>query len=236
MIRIQSGVDEAGRGCVLGDLYIAIACTSSEEMLKYLTDIGVTDSKKIKKKDRISMYTKIRSVCHTECFRATPEQIDKGNLNDIELLLTAKLIDKAHRVYYDFLLEEMAFKVIVDSPTENTIRYSKEIFSNLSYRSDARINVISECKADLNHVIVGAASIVAKVEREMALDRIKQKYREEFGEVGSGYPSDMKTRNFLTAYFEKYRSFPEEVRSKWGTVDEIRRKVIEKSEFKGEKE
>ena len=78
---------------------------------------------------------------------------------------------------------------------------------------------IVEPKADLKYPIVGAASIVAKVLRDAQLKLID-------GEVGSGYPSDPKTRNWLKGFLEREEAFPDCVRTRWGTIDKLRQQVL----------
>lgn len=232
MILVTSGVDEAGRGCVVGDLYIAIACATDQTVISYLASIGVTDSKKIKQKKRVEMYAEIKKHCYVEVLRISPKEIDSGNINQLELEKTAILISDAMKKHEDCLLEDPSFKVIIDCPTKNTLKYSHEVLSFVDSRG-LIVNVVSEPKADINHVIVGAASIAAKVEREWSIESIKKKYVKEYGDIGSGYPSDIKTRVFLSDFFARNSVFPEEVRLKWETVNEIRREASA-SEPKGD--
>lgn len=224
MILVTSGVDEAGRGCVIGDLYIAIVCTTDQTAISHLASIGVTDSKKIKQKKRVELYAEIKKYCYIEVIRISPKEIDSGNINQLELEKTAILINNAIKKYEDCLLEDPCFKVVVDCPIKNTLKYSHAMLSFVNSR-DLIVNVVSEHKADINHVIVGAASIAAKVEREWSIEFIKKKYVKEYGDIGSGYPSDIKTRMFLSNFFVRNSVFPKEVRLKWETVNEIRKEA-----------
>jgi ribonuclease HII len=74
--------------------------------------------------------------------------------------------------------------------------------------------LIIEPKADLNYPVVGAASIFAKVLRDRAIA--------ELGEVGSGYPSDPKTRAWLKGFFIRGEELPASVRTRWGTIAKLR--------------
>ena len=73
--------------------------------------------------------------------------------------------------------------------------------------------MIVEPKADLRYRVVGAASIVAKVNRDMAIEKL--------GDVGSGYPSDPKTINFLKKLKNQDKKYPSFVRKSWKTLNRI---------------
>jgi ribonuclease HII len=87
--------------------------------------------------------------------------------------------------------------------------------------------VVSEHKADARYAVVGAASIVAKVTR----DRIIDELRAEFGEIGSGYPSDAKTVSFLKEYIREHGVPPTCARKSWQTVTDIMSKSAQKNLF-----
>jgi ribonuclease HII len=74
------------------------------------------------------------------------------------------------------------------------------------------LKVIAEHKAEDKFPIVAAASIVAKVERDMEIEKLKK----EFKDIGSGYPSDPKTIAFLKRF--SYDNLPDFVRKSWATV------------------
>jgi len=70
---------------------------------------------------------------------------------------------------------------------------------------------VSEHKADRNYPIVSAASIIAKVKRDVTIAEL----RKEYGDLGSGYVADEKTMNFLEIWIRKYCSYPDFVRKSW---------------------
>ncbi|MCK4614298.1 MAG: ribonuclease HII, partial [Thermoplasmata archaeon] len=84
--------------------------------------------------------------------------------------------------------------------------------------------IISEHKADTKYPAVSAASIVAKVTR----DREMEKLRQEYGELGSGYPSDPITRAYLLDLFRKGKELPPFVRRSWETIKKIREEACAK--------
>jgi ribonuclease HII len=78
-------------------------------------------------------------------------------------------------------------------------------------------NIVAESKADDRYPVVASASILAKVERDHAIDELKEKW----GDFGSGYPSDSKTIRFLRQIYQKDKTFPPCVRQTWGTIRKI---------------
>ena len=110
--------------------------------------------------------------------------------------------------------KETITKTIVDCPSTNITAYSSHLKNSLE---NQKIELVVEHKADFNHLIVGAASIMAKVTREKELEQIKKKYVVDFG---SGYPSDPKTVNFLKKNFDKPR-FSELFRKSWQTYKNV---------------
>ena len=72
--------------------------------------------------------------------------------------------------------------------------------------------------------MVSAASIIAKVERDRAIEKLKEKYR-NISEMGSGYTSDPKTMKFLEKWYVQFRSYPECVRKSWKPAKELKKNV-----------
>ncbi|MFT7615871.1 MAG: ribonuclease HII [Candidatus Woesearchaeota archaeon] len=195
------GVDEAGRGPVIGPL-IMCGVSATPEMEKELIKIGVKDSKKLSPKQRVEMAAQIRalpltfkivSVSHTEI----DLYMGRGtSLNTIEAIATAQIIDA--------IKDDV---IMLDCPSSNPSSYVSDIRRRIGNKE---VQISAEYKADENYPIVSAASILAKVER----DSIIEKMREEVGiDFGSGYPSDPKTKAFVKHYFDKYDVF----RTQWET-------------------
>jgi len=113
-------------------------------------------------------------------------------------------------------IEKIAIKKIIansnpDVAIIDCIDVVPERFCN-EIEKFAGIEVIAEHKADDKYVIVAAASIVAKVQRDLEIEKIRKKYQD----VGSGYPSDPKTMEFLEGI--SYNDLPNFVRKSWATV------------------
>ena len=174
------GVDEAGRGSMLGPLVVA-GITISKSKIKLLKKLGVRDSKKLSPAAREYLYKKIiETVDDYHVIRIPPRVIDKSvanhSLNHLEAKYMAKVISK--------LSPSTAF---VDSCDVNSKRFGKEI-SKLTSNTKIR----SYHHADSKFITVSAASILAKVSRDRAITRLSKKY-----DIGSGYPSDPKTKVFV---------------------------------------
>ncbi|HIE23558.1 MAG TPA: ribonuclease HII [Candidatus Korarchaeota archaeon] len=198
---LKAGIDEAGRGAVIGPMVIAcIVLPSGRE--RELLDLGVRDSKLLTPKAREQMYNEICSK--TSCVlvrKVQPAEIDlalsgKG-LNHLEARIIAELIERAG-----------ASVVYVDAPQSNPRSFE----TLLRFLSSSRIKIIAEPFADKKYSLVSAASIVAKVVRDREIERIKGIY----GDLGSGYPSDPKTREFLASLIAE-KEIPPIVRKSWQT-------------------
>jgi ribonuclease HII len=200
------GIDEAGRGPVIGPLVSAgVLIDSADE--KKLARMGVKDSKLLTPKKREELFDKIIKVAKKHYIVSlTPKDIDAAlmdpatNLNWLEADTTAHIINKLNPE-----------KVIIDCPSNNIPEYREYIRKKLNVECE----LVAEHKADLNHVVVGAASILAKVTRDREIQRIKESVGEE---IGSGYPADPLTQKFIA---ENYRKYPDIFRKSWSTYKEL---------------
>lgn len=192
------GIDDAGRGPLIGPMFLAGVLIRKEDE-KYLKAEGVADSKQVAHPQRIKLAGIIKDICiNFKIVKAEPELIDHSiksgiNLNTLEAIKTAEIIN--------FLLtgRKEKIKIIVDCPSVNTKAWKNTL---LHYLKNKDTELHCEHKADVNHVSVSAASIVAKVAREDAIAELKKKY-EDFG---SGYPSDPLTQEFLKKHGDKYKN------------------------------
>ena len=110
--------------------------------------------------------------------------------------------------------------VYIDAPTHprGIPAFQKRMENALASQLKKLPKMIIEPKADLNYPIVGAASIVAKVHRDSIIAQL--------GDVGSGYPSDPKTRKWLLGFINRGEEFPDCVRTRWGTIDNLRQQRL----------
>jgi ribonuclease HII len=210
-----AGVDDAGRGPIIGPLVIAGVLISEKDLSK-LRDLGAKDSKLLSPRRRETLAFEIKKVVvryHVE--KLSPAEIDKvvetgkklHRLNRLEAHTMAKVIEA--------LKPDIAY---VDASDILADRFEKHISENLSFK----VKIISEHKADVKYSVVSAASIIAKVERDHVIEELKEKYR-NIDDMGSGYASDPKTIRFLEKWYAKYRSYPEFVRKSWKPAKELKK-------------
>ncbi len=197
------GVDEAGRGSVMGPLVVGAVFVEDDEALR---GIGVKDSKKLTPKQRESMYDEIDDSAKWTVVIASAADIDlrrkEMSLNDVELHMFAEAANTYERD-----------AVYADCPDVNEHKFS----ARLGFLCpDAEI--IAKHKADDSYPVVSAASIMAKVTRDRMLDDI----RAEFGtNIGSGYPSDHYTMDFIREWIDANGKAPQHVRCSWEPVRQM---------------
>jgi len=211
------GVDEAGRGPVLGPLVMA-ALSFKEEDIKKLEWMGVKDSKLLSKEVREELFDRIREVVHD--FRievVEPDAIDLS-LNEDGTNLNWLEADTSASMVADLVGE----KAIFDCPSRNLDSYKDYLLDKLKTYSVEK-ELVVEHKADFNYPVVAAASVIAKVVRDRNIERIKNEIKIDFG---SGYMSDPKTQDFLTNYSDKY---PHLFRKSWQSYKNV---LLEKQQKK----
>lgn len=213
MTRI-AGVDEAGRGPIIGPMVIALVGTD-ESKIHILEKLGVKDSKLLTPSRRERLRRLLEQILDYVTIRVIqPQEIDEAvrgtkykNLNHLELLIVAELIRKA---VSEFKVE----RVYVDSPDPVPGRFEEQLYSIVN----GNVEIVAENHADSRYTIVAAASIIAKTEREKLIEELKRTY----GDFGSGYPSDPKTRTFVKKLLETSRELPPIVRKSWKTLERLR--------------
>ncbi|MEM2300183.1 MAG: ribonuclease HII, partial [Candidatus Hadarchaeales archaeon] len=201
------GIDEAGRGPVIGPMMIC-GVLLKRENIEYLKGLGVRDSKTLTPRKREELAKVIRRISSKyEILRVSPEEIDRARrkeaLNELEAEKFALLID---RLGPD--------EVYIDSVDPNPERFRARLMRHVHH---VPAKIVIENFADKKYIPVAAASILAKVER----DRTVMMLREKFGDFGSGYPSDPKTIKFLKEWKIRYGKFPDFVRKSWKTLERL---------------
>jgi ribonuclease HII len=210
------GVDEAGRGPVLGPLVVGLLSIPSgdEEML---VGQNISDSKHHTAKQREEQYEWILQQAeerdwYVDTIVCPPRKIDQGvageGLNILEVDLFATILNR-HNKHHD-----MPCSIMLDACDVNEQRFTNRITTRMTNWPKENSSIHSEHKADANHRIVGGASIIAKVVR----DRFMEELQETLGfAIGSGYPSDPKTVAALPNLIGP-EEIHAEVRWSWATV------------------
>ena len=202
------GIDEAGRGSVIGPLVIAGINIKNSD-IKKLEEIGVRDSKALTRKKRIFLFDQILNLSEFICIykidcKTIDEHVYQRQLNKLEGGIMSRIIK--------YLAADIAY---VDSCDVNITKYTSYLKSNLDFKKNT--SIIAMHKADRINPAVSAASIIAKVTR----DREIQILEESFQNIGSGYPSDKKTMYFINNWIKEYKEFPDFVRKSWRPIREI---------------
>jgi ribonuclease HII len=205
---IVAGIDESGRGAVLGPLVVA-GVSIEEGKLEHLKALGVKDSKLLSPKRREELSKEIEKIAKDiMILRIGPCKIDayrnQGvDLNRVEFMKMSEVIS--------FLRPDTVF---VDSPDVKPDRLAK-----ILSKSAPNARIVAEHKADVNYPIVGAASIMAKVARDDEIEKLKKKY----GDIGPGYSSNPITMEWMRSWLARNKEFPEGlVRKTWVTTDMIK--------------
>ncbi len=207
-MRFVGGVDEAGRGPIIGPMVIALAVTDDMDRIKRL---GVRDSKELSPRGREQLFNILKPTLNYMDYEVIePGVIDEyvrmNALNKLEAEVTVKLITKA-------LGSVRLYRVYVDSPDPRAERYGELIREGVN----GDVEIVSMNKADKLIPIVSAASIIAKVIRDSIINDL----RREYGDFGSGYPSDPRTVRFLRDWVRVHGDLPPIARRSWSTVKKI---------------
>lgn len=213
------GVDEAGKGPVLGPLVVAGVCFSDEEKINTL---GVKDSKKLSARRRTQYAKAIMQIASaTEILIIPASDIDDMRkvmtMNEIEVFSFYRVIKK--------LQPNLCY---VDAADVNEKRFGREIGKRLP----KKIEIISKHKADDIFPIVSAASILAKTCRDREIKKLEQILQKRLKlPLGSGYPADPVTKKFLRTWVKKFKKLPPQTRKSWKTatnlLNELTRKTLD---------
>ncbi|MBW2963437.1 ribonuclease HII [Candidatus Woesearchaeota archaeon] len=163
-MKILLGIDEAGRGPVLGPLVMAGAMIDDE---KKLENLGIKDSKLLLPQKRQEIYQKLIKLVKYKIIILKPEEIDAAlksqnlNLNWLEAQTSAKIIN-----------ELKPKRAIIDCPSNNVESYHEYLKKIVKTKTE----LILEHKAE-SHLIVAAASILAKVTRDKEVEKIKKQIK-----------------------------------------------------------
>jgi ribonuclease HII len=201
---LVAGIDEAGRGCVIGPLVVA-GVLMKDENLQALADLGVKDSKLLAPKKREKLFTEILGLAERHVvLKVSPQDIDRSVESQRKLHKLNRLEAETMARVVTALEPDVAF---VDAADVLERRFGQHIMEASVFKT----RIVSEHKADRNYPVVSAASIIAKVERDSAVASL----RTEFGDFGTGYLADPKTTMFLKEWLKNHVEYPDFVRKSW---------------------
>lgn len=208
------GIDEAGRGCVLGNLVVgAFFAVDPDDAL--LRAAGADDSKRLSAKKRLAAREALAAHGELAVIEITPASIDRNNLNRLEEEAILTLIERFEpdALFVDALGHPNAMPKVI-----------ARLQGALEQRTGGRIcpSWTMEPKADSTYPVVGAASIIAKTTRDEGLAA----HCAQHGPLGSGYPSDPKTRSWLLQHAQTGLPWPPFVRTRWQTVQDLAQRSL----------
>lgn len=219
------GIDEAGRGPVIGPMVFGLAYCAT----RYMTDgtlkkLGIDDSKKLTPQKREKLVSTMNKI---------------PDFGYIVKVIPAKEIDKKMLGLEPMTLNEISFEAIgwliseFFKTTRGRIKVVKGYFDAIGskdtryrYFLETKVpelkhligpNLVIEPKGDALFPVVGAASIAAKVTRDRIVESIQTDC-----DMGSGYPADPKTSNFLKTSSDPFFCYPDYVRFSWETIKRMK--------------
>ncbi len=208
---LVAGIDEAGRGCVIGPLVVA-GLLIKEENLPSLVTLGVKDSKLLTPKRREAFMPEILRLSQRHVvIKISPQEIDR-------VVASQRRLHKLNRLESDTMAQivtelepDVAY---IDAADVLAKRFGREVAERSTYKT----RIVSEHKADRNFPVVSAASIIAKVERDRAVSVL----RDEFGDFGTGYLTDPRTPKFLADWLKTHENYPSCVRGSWKPAKRVK--------------
>lgn len=204
------GIDEAGRGPVVGSLFVG-GVLIDEKNQEELEELGLKDSKLLSDEQREKFVPQIKEVAEKTLVKEiTAQQIDELretiNLNKVEFEVFMKIIE-----------ETEPDKVVIDLLEKDGEKYKIKVKNRLGEKFK-NLEIVAEHKADVNYPIVSAASILAKSAREENVRKIEEKYD---AKIRTGYSHDEDTIDFLKNYLEENKELPPEARESWETCKKL---------------
>jgi len=203
---MRVGADEAGKGPALGPM-VAGAVRAPPDALPD----GLDDSKRLSAARRAELAAALRDHADISVAVAAvpPGRIDAPD-TDMNSLGVAAQAEAVAAV------AAAADEVVADAADTDEERFGRRL-TDAVLEAGTAVEVTAEHGADETHPVVSAASIVAKVERDRRMAEIDAQYDRA---VGSGYPSDPTTREFLEAYVAEHGELPACARTTWATCEE----------------
>jgi ribonuclease HII len=208
---LVGGVDEAGRGSIIGPLVVA-GISFKKASISELRKMGVKDSKALTPKSRTSLFAQLKDMATSICIykidcNVIDDNVYSKRLNKLEARMMAQVINNLY-----------ADKVYVDSCDVNAKRYERYIRSCLPA---LKPKLYSMHHADSINIVVSAASICAKITRDEEIEKIRKTHCN----IGSGYPCDDNTMRFIRDWVSKYKCSPSFARKSWRPLKQMLQEI-----------
>lgn len=212
------GIDDATKCPCIGSIFVA-GVVADQKTINSWKKAGVKDSKCLTRKKREQLAPLIKETAHAFCIQEIePAQIDNKilNLNEWEMATFLNIMNtliKNHSPEYAYVDNWEVTPILFWQRLNDMLTRDLKSLIKSGDIDDKRIRsvqIIPEHKADAKYVVVGAASILAKTESDFQYDR----YKELYGNFGSGNPGDPATRQFLWTH--RHNPLPI-IRTSWNT-------------------
>jgi ribonuclease HII len=167
----------------------------------------IDDSKRLTPQQRVDLDREIRS---TEGVDVGVAEISVSRIDGDEDMNTLTVAAQAKALGQ---VVQEGDGGIIDAGDTNAERFATRVCRQLPTTAEVR----AEHQADQSYLLVGAASIIAKMARDTHMASLAA----TFGAVGSGYPSDPTTRTFLADYVADNGALPSCARRSWATCDDV---------------
>ncbi|KAJ4836862.1 hypothetical protein Tsubulata_030742 [Turnera subulata] len=219
------GIDEAGRGPVLGPMvYGCLYCARSYQ--NTLSTLNFADSKTLKEEKREELFENLKAdesigwavdVIDPRELSAKMLKRNKINLNEI-----------SHDSAIGLVTRVLNMGVLLTEVYVDTVGDAEKYRTKLSEKFPSIKFVVAK-KADSLYPVVSGASIVAKVTRDRALREwvLDESAEDITRNFGSGYPGDPETKAWLEKHKHKVFGFPTLVRFSWGTCTSYAKDMVE---------
>ncbi|WP_408959441.1 ribonuclease HII [Natrinema sp. 74] len=208
------GVDEAGKGPALGSMFAAaVHCEDASA----LPD-GIRDSKRLSPDRREDLATTLRE---DDRIAVGVAEIPPARIDDPETDMNSLAVE-AHAEAIEAAADDLERNASADAPLTGLCdacdtdadRFERRVTDACSLEA---VEIDARHGADDESPLVGAASVIAKVERDSHVAALA----EEYGPIGSGYPGDSTTREFLAAYVDDHGALPPFARESWSTCEDL---------------
>jgi ribonuclease HII len=203
---MRIGADEAGKGPVLGPMVAAAVRAAPENFPE-----GLADSKRLSPERREELDAVLR-----ECdgVRVATAVVSVARIDAPETDMNSLGVEAQAEAIAGVAVD--GDEAVVDAADVSEARFGRRVRDSLT-EAGLSVSVQAEHGADDTYELVSAASVVAKVER----DRLVEELAAEYGDVGSGYPSDPTTRQFLADYVADHGDLPDCARRSWSTCEDL---------------
>lgn len=209
MSSFHIGIDEAGRGPLIGDMVVA-GVMANKDVISDLIKDGLVESKQLSSTERREIYHKALSKgVFVVAVYVSPWRIDRENLNKLEVEAIRWIIEVISKTMGGVHNSEIS--VYIDEVKGKTNIVKQTVLEYLQ----SRINEIRmESDADKKYPVVALASIFAKVLRDYSINLLEKL----FGDFGSGYPADPRLEDWLKSIYLSISKPPLFIRRSWSNL------------------